>query len=75
MVDVRSKQQVVVFTLTPEPPHVCVLDFADNLVQASIDRGYADAMGHDVGGASIDLVIPRFRKELGEPVFMDVVEP
>jgi hypothetical protein len=58
LVDARSRKQVVVFTLTPEPPHLCVLDFADNLLAASIQDGYQDA----VTGAN-------FRKELGEPVF------
>jgi hypothetical protein len=58
LVDARSKKQVVVFTLAPEPPHLCVLDFADNLLAKSIQTGYDDA---DRGA--------NFRKELGEPVF------
>jgi predicted acylesterase/phospholipase RssA len=61
LVDARSKKQVVVFTLAPEAPHLCVLDFADNLLAASVQTGYRDAMR----GA-------RFRKELGEPVFTDI---
>lgn len=67
LVDVRSKQQVMVFTLTPEPPHVCVIDFADNLIDASIERGYRDARGQSADGRATG--VPRFRKELGAPVF------
>jgi hypothetical protein len=62
LVDMRSKKQVVIFTLAPEPPHMCVIDFADNLIAASIERGYRDA-AEDT---------PRFRKELGVPVFTTV---
>jgi predicted acylesterase/phospholipase RssA/ABC-type phosphate/phosphonate transport system substrate-binding protein len=61
LVDARSKKQVVVFTLAPEPPYLCVLDFAENLLSASIEDGYEDAR---LGA--------RFRKELGEPVFTPV---
>jgi predicted acylesterase/phospholipase RssA len=66
LLDARSRGKVTVFGLSPEPPHICVLDFADNLIAASIDRGYHDA---SQDAASGDL---RFRKELGEPVFVDV---
>lgn len=66
LLDARSRGKVVVFGLSPEPPHMCVLDFADNLIAASIQRGYQDA---SVAAASANL---RFRKELGEPVFVDV---
>jgi len=45
---------------------MCVLDFADNLIAASIERGYHDA---SMEAASMDL---RFRKELGEPIFVEV---
>lgn len=62
LVDMRSKKQVVVFTLTPEPPHLCVIDFADNLIATSIERGYHDAVGDT----------PKFRKELGTPVFTTI---
>jgi predicted acylesterase/phospholipase RssA/ABC-type phosphate/phosphonate transport system substrate-binding protein len=56
-VDRRSRQQVVVFSLQPQPPHICVLDFSSNLLKDSIERGYQDALA------------ARFRKEFGEPVF------
>lgn len=65
LLDARSRGKVVVFSLSPEPPHMCVLDFADNLIAASIERGYQDASRE---AASRDL---RFRKELGEPIFVD----
>lgn len=55
-VDKRSRQQVVVFSLQPSPPHLCVLDFSSNLLEESIARGYRDAAD-------------RFKKEPGEPVF------
>ena len=71
LVDVRSKRQVVVFTLAPEPPHLCVLDFADNLIAASIQRGYEDA-GGAAEKAGLASHFTHFRKELGEPVFTDV---
>lgn len=66
LLDARSRGKVPVFSLSPEPPHMCVLDFADNLIMASIERGYRDA---GMEAASMDL---RFRKELGEPIFVDV---
>jgi len=65
-VDARSKEQVVVFTLTPQPPHLCVLDFADNLIEQSIAKGYVEARGSALPG---DTPRPAFRKELGEPQF------
>jgi len=71
LVDVRSKRQVVVFTLTPQPPHMCVLDFADNLIEASIEQGYRDARGEVEQGIGTFARFPRFRKELGEPVFTE----
>jgi hypothetical protein len=72
LVDARSKRQVVVFTLTPDPPHLCVLDFAENLIEASIARGYDDARGEARRGDERTSRLPHFRKELGEPVFAEV---
>lgn len=68
-VDLRSKRQVVVFTMTPEPPHLCVLDFADNLIDTAIRRGYLDARGYRDQNDPTLPAQPTFRKELGEPVF------
>jgi hypothetical protein len=69
LLDTRARGQVDIFTLAPEPPHLCVIDFADNLVAASMTRGYQDATKD--GTASP----PRFRKELGQPVFRPVGAP
>ncbi len=66
LLDARSREQVTVFSLAPQPPHICVLDFADNLIAASIERGYNDArITHETG-------TPRFRKEPGEPIFIQI---
>jgi hypothetical protein len=52
-----------------------VLDFADNLIEDSIARGYQDASGRiATASETVSPRIPRFRKELGEPVFMEVNE-
>jgi predicted acylesterase/phospholipase RssA len=71
LVDARSreKEQVVVFTLRPKPPHLCVLDFADNLIDSAIDKGYREARGESVSGGAGTSGRRRFRKELGEPWF------
>jgi hypothetical protein len=66
LLDARSRGKVTVFTLSPEPPHICVLDFADNLIAASIYRGYRDASMDPASGN------PRFRREFGAPLFVDV---
>jgi hypothetical protein len=44
-VDRRSKQHVRVFTLEPRPPHLCILCFADNLIDRAMCSGYFDASG------------------------------
>jgi predicted acylesterase/phospholipase RssA len=67
LLDARSRERVVVFSLAPEPPHMCVLDFSDNLITNSIDRGYRDAARTSADGP------PRFKKEPGLPVFVDVL--
>ncbi len=72
LVDLRSKRQVVVFTMTPEPPHICLLDFAENLTEAAIRRGYLDARGYRDQDDPTQPAQPTFRKELGEPVFAAV---
>jgi hypothetical protein len=69
LVDMRSKQQVVVYTLTPEAPHMCVLDFADELIEESMQRGYRDATGSSGDAIDLPAAKQRFRKELGEPIF------
>ena len=66
LLDARSRERANIFTLSPEPPHICIIDFADNLVAESIAQGERDA---SLDPASLT---PRFHKELGEPVFLDV---
>ena len=45
LVDIRSRELVESFTLVPTPPHIGLLDFADNLIRKSIDKGYREARG------------------------------
>jgi len=66
LLDARSRERVNIFTLSPEPPHVCIIDFANNLIRQSIEQGYGDAQ---LGALTAR---PRFRKELGQPVFREV---
>ena len=69
-VDARTHGNVIIYSLRPQPPHVCLLDFADNLIQKSIDKGYREARGEIAGGKLVGQ--PRFRKELGKPHFWTV---
>jgi hypothetical protein len=66
LLDARSREKITIFSLRPEPPHICVLDFANNLIRAAIDRGYQDAAMTSEHGS------PRFRKEPGAPVFVEI---
>lgn len=72
LLDSRSRGKVSVFTLAPEPPHLCVLDFADNLIRNSAEKGYRDASGRVGGGDAAVAGRPRFRKEPGEPLFVEI---
>jgi predicted acylesterase/phospholipase RssA len=72
LLDTRSRGKISVFTLAPDPPHLCVLDFADNLIRAAADKGYRDASGRTEGKNVGAAGAPRFRKELGEPLFREV---
>ncbi len=69
-IDARTHGRKVIYSLRPQPPHVCLLDFADNLIQKAIDKGYREARGEIPGSNLVGQ--PRFRKELGEPVFWTV---
>jgi predicted acylesterase/phospholipase RssA/ABC-type phosphate/phosphonate transport system substrate-binding protein len=71
-IDARKRGQVVVYSLRPAPPHVCLLDFADNLIDKAIAKGYREARGEIPAGSSLLVGQPRFRKELGEPLFWTV---
>jgi len=66
LVDLRLRGQTVLYTLYPSSPHIGVMDFSENLIQASIDKGYREARGvpTQMGnrGGSLE-------KELGPPVF------
>jgi hypothetical protein len=74
LLDARARGKVAIFTLAPSPPHLCVLDFADILIEDSIARGYADALGRSAGVSDpAPTAAGRFRKELGEPVFVDLL--
>src|SRR3990172_7391902 len=66
LLDTHSLGQVLMFTLAPEPPHICVLDFADNLIERAIATGYRDACRTAAEGE------PPFRKEAGLPLFVEV---
>ncbi|HJT33846.1 MAG TPA: PhnD/SsuA/transferrin family substrate-binding protein [Pirellulales bacterium] len=65
----REREQVVIFSLRPEPPHICMLDFADNLIDLAIDKGYREARGEPSSSAEGPIGLRRFRKELGQPLF------
>lgn len=72
LVDTRSRGEVVIFTLAPEPPHLCVLDFADNLIEAAVAKGYREARGQLQQGDRTVAGPGRFHKEPGEPLFVEV---
>ncbi|MEM1068643.1 MAG: hypothetical protein AAGI63_07095, partial [Planctomycetota bacterium] len=64
LLDTRSRGRVTIYTVAPNPPHMCVLDFAENLIDDSIQRGL-----REVGDGRRS-----FYRELGEPVFVSVQE-
>jgi predicted acylesterase/phospholipase RssA len=71
LADVRSKEKVVIFTLHPQPPHICVLDFAGNLIDRAIDAGYREARG-EMRELHATYDQPNWQKSVGEPVFFDL---
>lgn len=71
LLDAQSKGRIAIFTLAPEAPHLCVIDFAGNLIRSSIEKGYREAAGQPSRGTTLRVEPPRFRKELGEPLFWD----
>jgi hypothetical protein len=76
--DTRSRGKIAIFTLAPEPPHLCLLDFSDNLIRAAAEKGYRDAAGRSSagsGGIAGGVGPSRFRKELGEPLFREILLP
>jgi len=66
LLDAHSRGQVKMFSLAPSAPHLCVLDFADNLIAGDIELGYNAARLQAADGSA------RFRKEFGRPHFHDV---
>lgn len=71
LVDTRSRGEVVIFTLAPQPPHVCVLDFADNLIEGAVAKGFREAGGRLPNDGRVVAGPGRFHKEPGEPLFVD----
>ncbi len=67
LTDVRTKEQAMLFSLAPRPPHIGLLDFARNLIDASLAKGYREVRGDDDLG---DSQPPPFRKEVGLPHFV-----
>ncbi len=72
LTDVRTKEQAMLFIVAPQPPHIGLLDFAGNLIDASLAKGYREVHGDDNGGASQP---PPFRKEVGVPHFVALPAP
>lgn len=72
LVDARSRGEVIIFSLAPEPPHLCVLDFADNLIEAAVEKGYREARGRFPGGDRAAAGPGQFQKEPGEPLLVDL---
>lgn len=66
LLDFRSREQAVTVTLTPAPPHIGLLDFSDNLIRWSIEKGKREAAA-GLPGASLSG--SPYRKEVSEPVF------
>jgi predicted acylesterase/phospholipase RssA len=75
LVDARSREneELVIFSLRPEPPHLCMLDFATNLIDAAIEKGYREACGQSSLDPTLSGRRP-FRKELGLPLFWSPTE-
>ena len=71
LTDVRTKEQAMLFSLAPRPPHIGLLDFASNLIDASLDKGHREVRGDDLGASQP----PPFRKEVGLPHFIVLSAP
>jgi predicted acylesterase/phospholipase RssA len=72
LIDVRTKDQAMLFNLAPRPPHIGLLDFAGNLIDASLAKGYREVRGAPELG---DAQPPPFRKEVGMPHFVLLSSP
>ena len=63
---------MVAFTLNWTSTHLCVIDFADNLIDRVIRKGYREARCLPFNGQALNPIRPNFVKDPGEPVFSEV---
>jgi predicted acylesterase/phospholipase RssA/ABC-type phosphate/phosphonate transport system substrate-binding protein len=63
LTDQRAHGITPVFTLFPNSPQIGLLDFADNLIDLTVDKGYREALGNGTSGG--------FIKEFGSPLWWD----
>ncbi len=63
LTEIRTRNQAILFNLTPRPPHLGLLDFAGNLIDISLAKGYREARGDDDEATQLS----PFRKEVGVP--------
>ena len=61
--DVRTREQVVIFTLRPQPPHPSILDFSPAFIRPTVEKGRRDAEGR------------RFVRQSGQPRFRPLSSP
>ncbi len=66
LTDVRTREQAMLFSLAPRPPHIGLLDFASNLIDTSLAKGYREVQGNSDDATQP----PPFRKEVGVPHFV-----
>jgi hypothetical protein len=71
LTDARTKERAMLFSLAPRPPHIGLLDFAGNLIEGSLAKGYREVRGDDLPGLSQP---PPFRKEVGLPHFVPLTD-
>jgi hypothetical protein len=67
LTDDRTREQAMLFSLTPRAPHIGLLDFASNLIDASLAKGYSEVKGDPERGAPQP---PPFLKQVGVPHFV-----
>jgi predicted acylesterase/phospholipase RssA len=75
LIDERSKQDAVIFTLAPQPPFMCMFDFADNLIDDAIAQGYRDARAGRIIAAEPSLVRAAGPVHPASPDVSDVARP
>lgn len=66
LTDQRVRGITPIYTLFPKVPQIGLLDFSDNLIDFTIDKGYREAAASESGGS--------FIKEHGSPVWWDPVQ-